>query len=366
MKVGVSLSMDLFSNKKKGIDKKYVRYESAADQFIGRILSMLDLNSPNFATLSPHFDRIDEIIMNAVRQCFPRAPAQLQPVLTHVLASLVFHAEYLQRVLPSEHPVFNSVVFTQGFTRTLRGRVALVFQDDKVFASGIPPHAAITRRLDAVEQRLVELPEKLTTAFHDELEKRAFDAGQLTRDSVEKMFGALLARVAGELRGIVAPQHAQAAAEGQGQEQPVAGVRTWMLDGRVCRVPREFKFNSRLSTQSLFQLYCLGDQNTQIGPYRKLESVDFIDGKQKKRLSDMHALLRPVQAALKQQKRWKNNATLEEVNTMWDLGKSVIGVDGRTQQGRKRRLTQVAWTTQLKEYRKKGRVDEMVVESDGD
>jgi hypothetical protein len=77
-----------------GMDKKYVRYEAAADQFIGRILSMLNVNSPDFAVLAPHFDCIDSDVLQAVTCCFPNAAPNLNAVLVHCLASLIFHQDY--------------------------------------------------------------------------------------------------------------------------------------------------------------------------------------------------------------------------------------------------------------------------------
>ncbi len=130
---------------------------------------------------------------------------------------------------------------------------------------------------------------------------------------------------------------------------PDGQFQRWMVNGQLRRVPQNFNFDTALSTQTLFQLYCLGDRNTHIGPYRMLESTDLPDLSQKKRLSDMFALLRPVETALKRQKQWQVNPTIEQVNEMWELGSQIIEVDGTTPQGRKRRLKQIAWSTHLRE-----------------
>jgi hypothetical protein len=126
-----------------------------------------------------------------------------------------------------------------------------------------------------------------------------------------------------------------------------------MVNGQMRRVPYDFKLDTQLLTRTLFQLYCLRDLNSHICPYRKLESKDLTELKEKKRLSDVFALMRPVEQALKQQKLWNRNPTVEQVNEMWELGGPVIAVDGVTKQGRKRRLKQLAWSTHLREYRKR-------------
>ncbi len=106
----------------------------------------------------------------------------------------------------------------------------------------------------------------------------------------------------------------------------------------------------------MFQLYCLGDQNSRICPYRSLSSADFVGIKQKKALSDVKALMRPVENALKQRKLWHRNPTIEQVNEMWEVGRPIIAVESTTKKGRKRRLTQLAWSTHLREYRERSRV----------
>ncbi|KAG6958584.1 hypothetical protein JG688_00010452, partial [Phytophthora aleatoria] len=38
-----------------GVQDRYFRYESAGDQYLGRVVAGLPLNSSAFATLPPHF-----------------------------------------------------------------------------------------------------------------------------------------------------------------------------------------------------------------------------------------------------------------------------------------------------------------------
>jgi hypothetical protein len=344
----------------KGMDKKYVRYEAAADQFIGRILAMLDVNSPNFAVLAPHFDLIDNEVLQAVKDCFPNAADSLNSVLVNCLASLIFHQDYFHRVLPQNHKLLQCVVFTQGYALRLRHRVALSFPGDKVSPSGIPAHVGVMVRIERLEEESKALPERLKQIFHAELEQRAFDAGQMTRDHVQGMLNGMLDRVCGEMRGIVAPLQGNVPArqvEEAERAVPNAEFRTWLVDGTVRRAPPDFKFNTSITAGTLFQLYCRGDTSKQIGPFRKLQSIDVGDVKQRKRLSDMHSLMSPVRDALKAQKRWKSAPTMEEVNRMWEEGCKVIAPAPKTNKGVKRRINQLSWTSQLNEFRKRSKAE---------
>lgn len=122
-----------------GMDQKYVRYEHAGDQLVGRHLSMLDVNSPTFATLPPHFDCVDEEILSAVNLVFPGAVEAFQSVLIMCLASLVYHRQYFCDNLAQTHKLFKTVLFTQGIAEKLAPCVALTFPNDVMRGTGVPP-----------------------------------------------------------------------------------------------------------------------------------------------------------------------------------------------------------------------------------
>jgi hypothetical protein len=257
----------------EGMDKKYVRYEAAA----GRILAMLDINSPDFAVLCPHFDIVDEVITAAMRDRFPGAPVQLECVLVNCLASLVYQCEYLRTHLHKDHPLFKSVVFTQGYVDRLANRVALSFPGDRITPTGIPPHVSIQRQLREVKAVVEEVPSRVREALAAEFEERALDAGSITRANLDEMLQSMVARLEASLK----PQQPQQPQ--QAEARAVDGpFQTWMVDGHMRRVPEDFEFDTKLPARTLFQLYCLGDQNTHVGPYRNLETRDFTSTEQKK------------------------------------------------------------------------------------
>jgi hypothetical protein len=334
----------------EGMDKKYVRYEAAADQFIGRILAMLDISSPDFAGLCPHFDAVDDAVLAASRQCFPGAPVELESVLLNCLACLVYHRDYLRANLPRTHALFRSAAFAQGVVESLAGRVSLSFPFDKITPSGIPPHVSIQQGQRELMEMIQKLPDLVRQAIKAEFEQRAIDSGSITRDTLEQMFEGLMVRVQAAISPQQPPQQPPPA-----PVVPANNFQMWNVDGVMRRVPEDFKFDTLLSARTLFQLYCLGDQNTHIGPYRRLEPNDFVNGNTQRRLSDMFALMRPVETALRQQNRWENHPTLEQVNGMWDAAGDVIEVEDRTDKGRKRRIKQLAWTTHLGQYRKRAK-----------
>lgn len=334
----------------EGMDGKYVRYEAAADQYIGRLVAMLDIHSPDFAALFPHFDVVDGLVLAAVQRCFPGAPEAMNGVLVPCLASLVYHCNWFRNNLPNDHLLFQTIPFTQGILQNLSGRVALSWPDDKISPTGIPPFVSTNARLQKVEQALQDLPGRVRAEMAAEFEARAFDSGTITRTVMEDMLAGTFARFAASLNPPPADTHPTA------NEANDPDFHMWSVNGVLRRVPEEFTFSTKLSSQSLFHLYCRGDLEAHIGPYRKLESVDFVDRKQKKRLSDVRTLMGAVEGSLKKRGLWKDRPTIEEVNEMWEEGQETISVDPMTGNGRKRRIHQMSWTSQLKLFRKKQHV----------
>jgi hypothetical protein len=77
----------------------------------------------------------------------------------YALASVVYHSELLLETLPSNHPVFNSALFTQPtLLTTLKSKVKCTLSNEKnpIQSTGIPPHTTILLQLESVLQKLNE------------------------------------------------------------------------------------------------------------------------------------------------------------------------------------------------------------------
>ena len=67
--------------------------------------------SQNFVVLPPRFRETDKAVKDAVYNTFEGLPEDLDIVVEHALASLVFHAVFLKRVCDPDHKIFGSYVF---------------------------------------------------------------------------------------------------------------------------------------------------------------------------------------------------------------------------------------------------------------
>jgi hypothetical protein len=98
------------------VQHRYLRYEAASDQILGRVVAALPLNKATFATLPPHFqDTSNDVFVNAISQMHPnlKSVIQLLGVLNLYLASLAFHSQTLFQTLPKSHPIFHTYIFRE-------------------------------------------------------------------------------------------------------------------------------------------------------------------------------------------------------------------------------------------------------------
>lgn len=362
----------------EGMDKHYVRHERAGDQYIGRILAGLDPGSVNFGVLPPHFERTDDI-SGSIRACFPKVKDESMATLSFCLASLVFHQDLLRRSLTRQDRLFQSPFFAQGIGTRLKDKVSLDFnliagKNEYLQATGIPSHVLIAREVKAsrdefrqnmdrnlafmeeVRDGIATIPIKVKEALHEELEMRAVDSGTITRDFIER-FGEDLVRRFGEIAHgpapVNIPQEQQVPPAVQAQVQN--DFEMWNFNGAFRRVPPDFVFPTKVNAKTLFQLYCLGNREMRIAPYKTFESTDFVTKELRARLSDIFALMGPLKAYLVENRRWVERPNPEQVEEMWNQACQVIAVPSKTEGGHHRRMRELCWTTQLNQYRKRAR-----------
>ena len=131
---------------------RYFRYDYAMDAFLGRILAGLDVSSPAFAVLPPHFRASPTASENVIRRCFPAfssRPASSLGVLRFVLPSLVHHYNALLRFLPQRHPLRSATLFTDtGLRQSLEDVLVTGIASPYIKATGIPPHVLLLQKLE--------------------------------------------------------------------------------------------------------------------------------------------------------------------------------------------------------------------------
>ena len=94
------------------IQDTYLRYDTAGDHYVGRIVCGLPLSSPKFAILPCQvnctMDECDEMVTTF----FPTIPDTLRCLYRFFAAWILYHSNYLKIDLPPSHPFFNILFFT--------------------------------------------------------------------------------------------------------------------------------------------------------------------------------------------------------------------------------------------------------------
>ena len=136
----------------------YFKFGMGGDQYLGRILALLDPNKPEFSVLPPHWkDSSLPIVKRGVKMCFGRiirhhgfSDNDPTGLLTLLLATIVYHADWLNKTRMNNPahpfgkiPILNDVELLAA----LRDEVTLDPNDEMPCPTGIPPHIEHAARL---------------------------------------------------------------------------------------------------------------------------------------------------------------------------------------------------------------------------
>ena len=249
-----------------GTQRRYI-HQSGQDAFVGRCLALLPILGGSFGVLPPHFLPGAEVFLPGqswatVLPGFANVPHSFRPVLLPLLASLVYHRDWLKSSLPRNHPYFKSAVITSGvvdrladanivlsgsFTNAASGMVATGVPPSAVLLDEIKKQAAasqagvdgVTDRLKSMEQTLVLLPERVARTVSDAVTING--VVPLTRASVEEIVVGAVQSAVQQLQGSIQAGAAAAGAAASASSAPAvptavtdaSGFRAWNHSGRL-------------------------------------------------------------------------------------------------------------------------------------
>ena len=124
-----------------GVTGTYHTWEAAGDQYVGRVLAGLNINSHTFAVQAPHFrDRAKNmgLIQEGIELVYPGEPENGNSdwfnIAEHLLASLVYHHDYIVDKYPEGHELLRTGLFT---TRDMYEKLAAIVECKIARASDI-------------------------------------------------------------------------------------------------------------------------------------------------------------------------------------------------------------------------------------
>ncbi|KAH9133211.1 hypothetical protein AeRB84_020668 [Aphanomyces euteiches] len=258
--------------------ERYFCYESAGDQFAGRVVAGLPVNSANFSVLPPHFPNPDDpVVVEALKVVFPSLHAlfHLQGVLRLCLASIVYHHEFLVSTLPSTHALLSSTLFrNNSILQRLKCIVQHGCESTTLQASGVPPHVELYRTLAKQEQSLLSIPRVVLDGVRQIIEENGFAAGQITREFLSSTISAAIASVAGS-SGI-----STSTSTSGNEANSIVKYDVFMWGGRLHKLPEDFVFPS-VDLATGWKLWFCGNPAQKLLPFQSISTLDLATRKQR-------------------------------------------------------------------------------------
>lgn len=355
-----------------GVQNTYIRYEAAGDMFVGRTLAGLPADQAEFAILPPFFMTRNEIIGTTIKACFPKLPENCLEVAEYLLASLVYHKDFLLNSLPKKHRLFTTYLFINrdlldSLSRMVECRLGN--SSDNIRPSGIPPHVSQLNVLKTVSndlQKIIPVIQQVVpqviSGVVEQIEERAMVANTVTRDGLENVLNTCLERAGifdlvqqvGSLRnGTLNSQppdhnnHNNHNNNDTSNDDDPNCLFYW--GGKFHRIPEDFEFPDG-SINMAWINWCLKNTSKGYPPLRKITPEDFGNQKcKRKRLSDFRFLMNILQNELVSNNLWIEDPTIEQVNNMYyqsidSLRLSRIDED-EERDSFVRRIGQIKWTS---------------------
>ena len=291
---------------------RYIFQCDGGDQLCGRMVVGLPFDSIEFAVLPPHFNNAASALLTddfwtGILPDYMAYPTGVKAALPFLLASLLYHEDFLRETLPEGHLLFNMPVFAQNPILTdLSDNILLGVgrcKESQLAATGIPPHLAIANQVHDVMEELREvrienqalrakvenmevvLLQKLPRAVGDyirsnfQVEGDAVNVRDLDiRDGEMRTF--IMGEIAKVLKSnqdvqVALAQQVAAAERHVGRAEAQDNSSWWMVwgdDGFGSGVytPPNWRFPVGLPAKTMWSLWLFGNMGTTVRPYRLL------------------------------------------------------------------------------------------------
>jgi hypothetical protein len=302
--------------------RSYIHQGQGGDQFVGRTASGLPMNDCRFAALPPRFANDEPVLSDeewvAYIPGWRKYPASFRKTIPYLLASVVYHSDWLRRTLDAAHPLLHSRFFRDNIPSRLKPKVltgTFYCEKTRMTATGIPSHLvlakefqdaknAIVAKMSALEKQVVRsnadlsrdvsaLPETVTTNILSHCQVNG--AVPITAVDLQRVHTGIMDAVREEIRnelrratrGEVTATGGDAAAAAAAGDEDNGALTTRLYQwpcGALRRVPHTFVF-PRCCTKSMWDAWWRGDANQDISPYRFLTAQDMPTKNDKVKLS---------------------------------------------------------------------------------
>ena len=280
----------------------YIRYEAAMDQYVGRMVSGLDINSFRFSISSPHFlspESIETSIQADIRTVFPFVITTEQKyMLKFCFATLLYSKSFVLERLGVESPIRSHVIYRNSSTLlTAINWIGIRYAHDEhsdVNLTGIPPHVTLFVNLEKILVRMSSLHEQMQQSLHvlgqsiiteikTDLDAKSIGGGEVSVNRFISLLQPLqdgLTRVNERLDRATSlraeEEEALASGDGVDERSPARWMR-YEWGGKFRRLPEGWKFNRKMTVLVPWQLWHHGDESTP--PLKLLDHWDLSENR---------------------------------------------------------------------------------------
>ena len=313
---------------------RYLFSGAGGDQLTGRVVCGLPFNESLFASLPPHFDAVGlrQIEWPTVLPLYARLPQKFKQALPYLLASILYHEQWLRSTLSAQHPLFSTYLFASGAVDSLKEHVIAGCNRCPVtglMATGIPPHLAMANELnDMIKQtqllkeallaRYAELPSQLVTVL---LSKFSINGAiPLTVDDLTSFLDNAVSRMTSSLLAVLPGPSPASAAASHNLMDSTSNPRfqLWAWGGKMHMVPEGWQFPTA-DIKAMWNMWYFGHVLDHIRPLRHLKKGDIAGASQVSAWSKTNGVMKAIAQVMVEMKLVES---LEDVVKMSEIDSS--------------------------------------------
>lgn len=358
-----------------GFKDRYLQYEAAGDQLCGRTTSGLDVNSHSFAISPPHFlvekdsltssddqsnskqesNPTEDDVDDAISMAFGRVAPVRRLLCRFLLATLLFHKEWMWNHIDRSSRLFGATIFRAGVYKKIEPcvKVCLPWTNNntvwRITFTGIPP--AVTNFCYQRQQiELISvLPELLFQRIKALLDDRGIGGGNVSIEQLKEILLDPLSKRFDEL-DLLGPKNSNLA-------QPMNKIKQAVFRS----VPKNYRLNTKLSCLAAWLNWHLGEEqrgkegsHTLTPPWKHLKASDLLDSGSKKERSTARKTLSNLRSLCWEFDKAAGICVGSKPDVKWltelfhadgSRVRAVLNPVAKTKKGRARRLDECHWET---------------------
>ena len=338
------------------VKERYLQFEKAGDQYLGRVVSGLDVNDVSFAVSPPYFEcdgDVKENIFTLIKDFTVGGHGirgEIFQMLYFCFASLCYHFDFLVQVLPQRNKLH--IAFFTHIPNYAREAATVWMPWNKtantpVF-TGLPPHVSILTKIEELKEALKTATDAILGGVKEDLDGRRLGSESyfakeeivaeiklMRADMTQRMDHIALASCSCALQVPYVQQGPEVTVGGLEVDTPSASdsgavtlfdrgtghrFQYFCSAGGIRRLPENFVF-PKMSLVTLITSWFSGNESMRTVRYKQLRAADIKKVKERSKLSQMKKLMSAVEIAAKHEGIWDDLAKKQKGS--WDVGSTV-------------------------------------------